>query len=121
MTCARVNESMYSVIKALFCHAHSVACYLGSFVQKQAKLRLGQLKIQKKFPIINWFGNISSEILSQPALKNWPFFCLCCDEVDKIRLIQLRSLTCLVTIILACGSVTENRSNYAFRSMDMSE
>ena len=33
----------------------------------------------------------------------------------------LRSLTCLVTIILACGSVTENKSNYAFRSMDTSE
>ena len=33
----------------------------------------------------------------------------------------LRSLTCLVTIILACGSVTDSKSKYAFRSMDTSE
>ena len=40
----------------------------------------------------------------------------------RLYLIQiLRSLTCLVTITLACGSGTEKRSNYAFRSIDMSE
>ena len=45
------------------------------------------------------------------------------QPIDKIgqRLFLPRSLTCLVTFILASDSVTENKSNYAFRGMGMSE
>ena len=47
-------------------------------------------------------------------MKTVEMNCGVCTMFAYTSIHILRSLTCLVTIILACGSVTEDKSNYAF-------